>query len=402
MLVGKDYRNFKHLNALQRSIDMCIAKNAEQSQQVTIGEKTFRASILPVSMNDEMFHISIVLNDISPSIQIEKTLLRRNKELIVTNTLSTAFISSENIDMLHKDLLEKVLLISDFSIGWLMLIEDGEYSLKDNSGVSLEFQNKLKDGRVNHIYGDILGSESPLYILEANEIPDELKKEGIVFLSAIKLKVGKEAIGILVLANRADVVFDFDLASLFSLIGNNLSMIAEKVKLFKKLERLSSIDSLTEIYNARYFYDALNSEIVRSERYPTSFSIVLFDIDNFKLINDTYGHQAGDDVLHSLAGILRDTSRKSDIVARYGGEEFVIILPNTLKMDAFNLATRLKDAVEGSSFLKQSLRVTLSGGIATFPDDAKDVKSLIYAADKAMYEAKAAGKKTIRCHKVEE
>lgn len=396
-MVGKDYRNFEHLNALRGSITMCITKNAGQSEQVTIGEKTFRASILPIAMNDELLNISIIMSDVSPFLHTEKTLLRRNKELIVTNTLSTAFVSSEDIDILFPDLIEKVLLIADFSIGWLMLIEDAEYSLKSYSGVSLEFENKLKDRRLRYIYDDILGSEGPLYILEASGMPDELKKEGIVFLAAIPLKVGKETIGILILASRADVIFDFDLASLFSLIGNNLSLIAEKIMLFQKLERLSFIDSLTELYNARYFYNALDAEIARAERYSMPFSIVLFDIDNFKVINDTYGHQAGDDVLHSLSGILKDASRKSDIVARYGGEEFVIILPNTTKSDAFNLASRLKEAVEASSFLGQAVKVTLSGGIATFPEDGRDTKSLIYASDKAMYEAKANGKKLIRC-----
>jgi diguanylate cyclase (GGDEF)-like protein len=218
-------------------------------------------------------------------------------------------------------------------------------------------------------------------------------------MAIIPLRTGEHVMGCLVLCSRIETAFDFDLASLLSLIGNNLSVIADKIKLFQETQRLAITDGLTGIYNARFFYDELEKEIARSERYSTPFSLALFDIDDFKLINDTYGHQAGDEVLRDVADMIMKASRKSDIVARYGGEEFISILPNTSKEEAYKHSCRIKEAVEGKNYLgENSVRLTISGGISTFPGDAEDAKSLLYASDMALYKAKAAGKKTIYCY----
>jgi diguanylate cyclase (GGDEF)-like protein len=122
----------------------------------------------------------------------------------------------------------------------------------------------------------------------------------------------------------------------------------------------------------------------------------LFDIDNFKRVNDSLGHQAGDNVLVNVAEILVKTSRQVDTVARYGGEEFVKILPNTPKKEAYKLGMRVKNALEMHEYLgTESVKITLSGGIASYPEDADEAKSLLYAADMAMYKAKNAGKNQI-------
>ncbi|MDP2166770.1 MAG: diguanylate cyclase [Thermodesulfovibrionales bacterium] len=399
-IVGKRYGDLKPLNVLHNAITRCIAKNAEQSEQIILEGQYLSAAVMPVMVEDELARMSIIYRDITGFMQIEKELLRRNKELMVINTLSHAFISSGNIDLVYDDLLEKALLISDFGAGWLVIVEEDEYAVKTSRGVSIDFKNKLKDRRFDGLYDRILGSNDPLCVLEQPELPDDIRSEGMAIFSGIPLRVGSEAVGVLAFASRAEVVFDFDIASLLSLIGNNFSFIAEKITLFKETQRLAITDGLTDIYNARYFYSSLEAEIARTKRYSTPFSLVLFDIDNFKFFNDTYGHQAGDDVLRSVAGLLKKASRKSDVVTRYGGEEFIAILPNTSKIEAFGLAVRIKEAVENEGFLgDESIRVTLSGGVATCPDDAEDSKSLLYAADMAMYEAKAAGKKKIFCYK---
>ena len=130
-------------------------------------------------------------------------------------------------------------------------------------------------------------------------------------------------------------------------------------------------------------------------------AVILFDIDNFKKLNDT--HQAGDDVLHELAAILRKVSRETDIVVRYGGEEFIIILPNTSEADAIHLADRTRNVVAGNLFLARregESNITLSGGIASYPQNATDARSsLLNAADSSMYRAKSAGKNGVLCYK---
>jgi diguanylate cyclase (GGDEF)-like protein len=398
-LIHKNSHDTMPLKVFYESITRCIYEKIEISEQLTFGDHVLNATITPVLVNDSLNFISIVLRDVSAFVQLEKALLKRNKELGIINTLSLAFISSGDIDSIFSDLLEKVLIVSDFSIGWIVVREDNRFILKGISGVSLSLKHGIERGEIDSLYKSVTESEDPLYVLESREVEniDILRKEGIMFFACIPLRIGSETMGILVLASRIEVKFDFDLAALFSLIGNNVSIIIEKARLFQESQRLAITDPMTGLYNVRYFYDSLNKEIARAKRYNNSFSLILFDIDDFKVLNDTYGHQAGDEVLRSLASILKNISRQTDIVARYGGEEFIVILPNTSKDESFTLANRIREKVEEyNHFIEEDVvKITVSGGIATFPEDAGDSKSLLYAADMALYKAKALGKKRI-------
>ncbi|VAX33129.1 hypothetical protein MNBD_NITROSPIRAE03-917, partial [hydrothermal vent metagenome] len=206
------------------------------------------------------------------------------------------------------------------------------------------------------------------------------------------------------LASRSERVFDFDLASMMALVGNQISLIVEKIRLFEETRRLSITDDLTGLYNVRFFYRSLESELARARRYQDVFCLVIFDIDDFKLTNDTYGHQVGDDILREVAEIILNSARKTDIVARYGGEEFVIILPRTSKTEALLLADRIRERVEENVFNKNNhikIHITVSGGISGFPEDGKTAKDLLYTADMALYRAKGSGKKKVVCHSSE-
>jgi diguanylate cyclase (GGDEF)-like protein len=174
----------------------------------------------------------------------------------------------------------------------------------------------------------------------------------------------------------------------------------DKIRLFQETRRLAITDSLTGLYNSRYFYKHLDIEVARTKRYGNSLSLILFDIDDFKMLNDTYGHQEGDEVLQGLARSLTSVSRETDIVVRYGGAEFIIILPNTAREEATALARRILHAVQETKIRvgpSAEVSVTLSGGIATFPQNASSAKALLSAADNALYAAKAAGKNTVIC-----
>jgi len=158
-----------------------------------------------------------------------------------------------------------------------------------------------------------------------------------------------------------------------------------------KLEEKLYTDSLTGLYNHRYFHDSLSSEINRVYRYLHPLSLIVMDIDDFKKINDTFGHKKGDVALKLLAEKLRESIRETDIACRIGGEEFAIILPETTAYDAFTIAERLRLHVS-SQQIEDIGRITISLGIATFPDHAIDKDGLIEAADIAMYKAKRKGK----------
>lgn len=397
-VAGRDCREVEPLSRLWNGITASVFSQSGQSEQVSFANLILEVSITPIKSDGGITHVCVLMRDITAVRSLEKDFIRKSRELTITNTLSGAFISSADMHSVFGDLLAKVLLVTDFKVGWVVLKKDENFLPQGMLGMSPGFRRRVEAGNLDGLYRAALGAGEPIYVLEAEEAEkaEELKREGIVFLAALPLRTGKDVYGLLMLASRTETVFDIDLASLLSLTGNTVSLIVEKVRLFQETERLSVTDGLTGLYNVRHFYGVLDAEIARAVRYSTPFSLLLLDIDNFKSTNDTYGHQAGDEVLQAVAASIKNMARKSDIVARYGGEEFIIILPVTHKDDAFILANRIKDAVEANTYLAdEALRVTLSGGIATCPEDAADAKSLLYAADMALYEAKARGKKRI-------
>lgn len=161
----------------------------------------------------------------------------------------------------------------------------------------------------------------------------------------------------------------------------------------KKLIELVNIDGMTKLYNHKYICTRLEEEMQRCQRYGNELSIILFDIDKFKGVNDIYGHLVGDEVLIKIAELLKVSLRKADIVGRYGGEEFLVILPETSREGACMIGEKLLKTIEATTFEEEGLRVTLSGGVATF--DKEDFKNLIKNADRLLYKAKDNGRNRI-------
>jgi len=170
--------------------------------------------------------------------------------------------------------------------------------------------------------------------------------------------------------------------------------ITEKIKLDKKLAKLSITDGLTGLFNHRYFYQQLQREMTRSKRYGAPLSLLLFDLDRFKLVNDTKGHAEGDRTLKKIGKLVRQNIRQHiDEAFRYGGDEFTIILPEADEDRAVNAAERLRKAIEKA----QLDHVTLSIGIATYTEDLEPV-DFVHIADQAMYRAKKQGGNQICLH----
>jgi two-component system cell cycle response regulator len=183
----------------------------------------------------------------------------------------------------------------------------------------------------------------------------------------------------------------------------NNALLFEKIKSEKaQLEKLAITDFLTGVYNIRYLYHRLENEFSRAQRYKTPLSCIMFDIDYFKRINDTYGHRTGDMVLREFAQLVKGYTRKSDIFARYGGEEFIMIMPHTPLKGAKAEAERLRNEIKKHRFkgLKPKTRITASIGIATFPHKTiKTQDDLISRADDALLQAKESGRNKIVLYK---
>jgi len=170
-----------------------------------------------------------------------------------------------------------------------------------------------------------------------------------------------------------------------------------EIQLFEETSHSSKYDGLTGLVNRRFLEETINREIARAKRYGDSLSILFFDLDNFKKLNDVYGHLAGDVVLKRVAKIILDEKRTEDVAGRYGGEEMVLILPATEKISALVLGERIRRKVSEQrvSYEEHVLEITLSGGLACCPVDSQDPTKLLEFSDKALYQAKAAGKNNI-------
>lgn len=213
---------------------------------------------------------------------------------------------------------------------------------------------------------------------------------------AMPLQVDNEVVSVLEIANSADKpAFTHEDLEIIMIIANFAATILENVKWFN----WAIHDSRTGLYNNHYFYKELDDELDRSKRYGRIFSLVMFDIDNFKNINDSYGHGTGDKALESLAVCIKKTIRNEvDVAARYGGDEFTIVLPNTTAKEAYTVCKRLTDLMANTPVQTpddKSFTFTLSIGIVEFPRDGEEAYYLFNNVDEALYKSKHAGKDAI-------
>lgn len=220
----------------------------------------------------------------------------------------------------------------------------------------------------------------------------KMKSEELVVMP---LKAKDKVNGIIVADNHFTrrAVTDDDVR-MFTMLCNQAGLAIENSQLYEKIKHKSYTDSLTEVYNHGFFQDRLSASIEQASRNHQTVSIIMLDLDDFKMINDNFGHQTGDCILKEVADILKKSSREIDFVCRYGGEEFGIILTNTNRDQAYAIAERIRKNIEHHEIglLPKGMCVTASLGISTYPENANTKTDLIGMADKAMYTAKFSGK----------
>lgn len=165
----------------------------------------------------------------------------------------------------------------------------------------------------------------------------------------------------------------------------------------EEIYRLTTVDGLTQIFNRRYFVETLEREIGRALRYRRELSLIMFDVDRFKLVNDTHGHLAGDYVLKHLASVIRARIRREDVLARYGGEEFGIVLPEIDHYNAMQFAEKVRRLIEQADFRFEDvvIPVTVSVGVASLQGEVEDVLEFVKVADDNLFAAKEAGRNRV-------
>src|SRR4051794_9986964 len=242
------------------------------------------------------------------------------------------------------------------------------------------------------------GGEEPIERTPARSRVGDVYALAVPLLARLGRGRSLEQVGVVSIA-RSDRDFDESEYDLFAYLTGQAAVSIENVDLHEMVRIQAVTDELTGLYNLRHFHDTLDGEIERSRRFGTEVGLMLLDIDDFKRVNDTYGHQQGDLVLIEVGRVLRTLSRDIDEPARYGGEEMAVILPQTDVAGAELLAERMRSAVAGIEIDRLDgggrLKVTASFGVASLPSNARDKDSLIAEADAALYRAKRSGKNRV-------
>jgi len=260
---------------------------------------------------------------------------------------------------------------------------------KDENPLSLA----VLEGMPLHLTGQILHQyrNSPvIQMLKNNE------------LILIPLKAKDKVNGIIVADNFiTNDPITKDHIRMLTMLANQAGLAIENSRLYELTVERAHSDYLTSLWNHGYFQYLLHNEVEKAKANRSPLSLLVIDIDDFKIYNDTLGHQEGDKILKNLAALLRNQSRKMDLVCRYGGEEFTIILPHTDKKEAFMIAERLRLDIQKYPFLNEDVfpnkQMTVSLGLATFPENGQLPAELISSSDKSLYQAKNKGKNKTCC-----
>jgi len=310
-------------------------------------------------------------------------------------------VSTLDMDQVMEAILKSAMKITNTSAGSIALYnkEKQELELHAHKGFSQGFINSSKwKVREGGLTSEILKSKNPMVITDTTNkefFTNPLAiSEGIKSVVCVPLHIEDDVIGILYVDEFTPRTFSENELRPLSILSSFAAMSIDHAKLHEITKEMAMTDSLTGLHNLRCFHFELSKEIGRSARFKENMALMMLDIDDFKKINDGYGHPFGDRVLQRLAETLKATVRVADRPARYGGEEFVVILPMTDSSQGKILAQRILQMVtlDAADLMDKKGHLTVSIGIASYPKDTKDALELIQKADEALYRAKRTGK----------
>ncbi len=345
-----------------------------------------------------------VMRDITERKRAEEEIHRYNKRLEALHAISAAVSQTMDLDEMLNSALEKVLEVTETQAGYIHLYdwERKELALRAHRGISEKYaatlerlpvsekvirrwQNKPEPSfRARGIVSELADSEATAAELE----------DGIAVLATLPLASKSGMHGGLTLVGGTRRWFSPEELELLKAICNEIAVGIENAELLERTRELSVTDELTELYNRRHFYEVLENEMARTQRYGGCFTLAMLDLDEFKQYNDRFGHTNGDAILRSVGQTLRSQLRNADMVFRYGGDEFTLVLPATDAAKARKIVDRIRvKRLQGLKADNEGLEHCLgfSAGIAQFPENAETADALVFLADAALYRSKRGG-----------
>ena len=369
--------------AVSRSLRGQVMELLQAARRLGGGDFSAR---VPATGGDEFAALGDEFNKMARQLEERLVDLRQERERVQSSMRRLGQAVGSNLD--RDALLQLVVQTAVEGVGG----DAGRATVRPRRDAPLE--ERVRVGGINGLTAALREAEARA--LRSGKAEEAAVGDGCALAHPLNGSDTREGVVGLVSVGRSGRAFTAGERDLFHYLATQAGVSMENVGLHETVARESVTDELTGLFNRRRFDEVLDTEVERAKRFGQSMALVLLDIDDFKQVNDTYGHQQGDIVLREVARVLRESCREIDEPARYGGEELAVVLPGTDLHGAFLLAERVRQGVEALHLplmvADGEIRVTASLGVAALPESADDQDGLVAAADAAMYDAKRAGK----------
>ncbi len=315
----------------------------------------------------------------------------------ISSIIGSIFDVNGLLKFINETIIE--IIEADYSTIFLFEPKRGSLEIQNTNITNEENIRKLRTSINNDIVYDIIENGSPLVVNVVDSSDYEfVRGREVKSFICMPISTTKKKYGVVLIESTEYNRFHDENQKLVTLLGHQMSTSIENLELYKRMKELATTDGLTGVFNRLYFQERLSKELKIAHEHDYPLSLVIFDIDHFKRVNDTYSHLIGDRVLKLVTSVVKNSIRRSDMIARYGGEEFIILFPNMDIKRAQETCEILREKIQATHLVNRevNLSVTVSFGIANFPHNAYSEENLVKAADRALYEAKEGGRNQVR------
>lgn len=384
-----------HMDGIERDIQ-------NQSLIEQLEEKYFQLELARDEINQQYLKLVTTNDKLEES---NKRLSKNIAEFYTLQQISQAIGSVLDIKELLKYLNDIILGVMGANYVTIILYDEGTGRLRvETTNITSKSDRALIADNINS--NEQLKSLNIGQSIMENQVDKEkytfTKGRNVNSLICVPLTTKAGRFGLVLVEHRLTNAFDDESVRLLNIIAQQVGIVLENAELYNKMKELARTDGLTGVYNRQYFQELLSIEIKNAEQWNYTLSLAIFDIDRFKIFNDTFGHLFGDQVLKSIVNEVKVALRKHDIIARYGGEEFIILFPRTKLTNAYEKTEELRKIIQ-KHVIKDNLvsvSVTVSFGVSSFPECALNENDLIRTADDALFEAKSSGRNCVRTAKL--